>query len=245
MNNGTAMRINIPKTLLTNDKRDHKAECTILNITHKRLWVTTYVAHDMFLIDYMLNLIQKYSIPLSIFGTRNVTKEISEASAGIYYATSFAIIGTTKCYVIGEGTTPRISWILGKLHPEWDIVSIDPLIRAMGSTDVTYIADYDYNVDISDYQAYENVVIIGIHSHNKMRDFYENIQSKNKLLIAMPCCVKLRIPSSHAKPTYNFICPGVFSGCNRIFIYSPFEPIREIINPAWTKPTLNIRKGKD
>ncbi len=240
-NKGTTkcLRIQIPDEEKPSTTKSRRVANVTIDFSKRFLYLNVRVPHDMFLVDYMMRWIEKFNIPLSTFGKNKKTKEISEAGAGIYYATSFELEGSVRCYVIGEGKVPRISLILSKIT-EWDIVSVDPLIPRTEIRDgVSYISNYDSSLDVSDQTNFNNIVIIGVHSHNRMKAFYDKITTPNKLLVAIPCCVPVNIPN----PTYDFHCPGIMSGKNKVLIYSePYKTIRQLTDPQWEVPDTKLTK---
>lgn len=234
-NNLSTVCIKLPKKT-----GNYASEHAKVKVTKKYIYVNATVHRDTFLIDYMLRWIFKFNIPIDIFGKKRTTKEISEAGAGLYYSTSFETNDTsTRCYVVGEGKFPKISMLLSKLKPEWDIISIDPIIPKDAKYDcnVTFISDYDYNVSLDDQNNFENIVIIGVHSHNDMKNFYKKITVDKKVLVVIPCCVPVRLKS----PQHSFECTGIVSAKNKVLIWSQLPMIRHI--PAAEEiPDISLRR---
>ena len=157
-----------------------RADHSVAAIGSKKVRVRVHVPHDPFLLDYMLALTEEHGVRIGeIYGTVHTSKELTEAGAALRHATNFEVDGgeTVRCYVVGEGKNPTVSLLLRKLT-EWDIVSIDPILA--GGSGVrdggTYVADFDYNVDVeSDRARFDAVVVIGVHSHNDMDAFYRRV----------------------------------------------------------------------
>lgn len=81
---------------------------------------------------------------------------------------------------------------------------------------------YDYQLDVSEQTQYENVVIVGIHAHNKMDEFLQKINCPSVLLLAIPCCVQLNIPEATC-----IAYPEIFSGKNKLYVYHRGIPHHE------------------
>ena len=161
------------------------------------------------------------SIPISIvklFGKRDISKEISEAAPIFHQLEHFDIPPQTLCYVIGEGTLPKISYLIARLNPTWTVISCDPEMTQVSYTlpsNLILHAKFDYDLDVSAQDQFKNVVIIGVHSHNEMRDFLNRITRPNVLLLALYCCVTIKIPEAKCI-TYS----EIFTGKNDLFIYN-------------------------
>lgn len=198
--------------------------------TNNKINIETTITVNPFLLDYMLLYMKQYDISLDLFGNRNISKEMSEAGAGIYYARKYQYPGKTRCYVIGEGQKPRVSIVLSSVT-NWDIVSIDPLIDVISNknfnTNIQFISDYDYNVDVSDQHQFDSVIIIGVHSHNNMKKFWKRID-RPKLLVYIPCCYEPIMDNW----TDRIICDGIFSGKNIVYIWNSgkFQEFLSIVN---------------
>jgi len=218
-NSASYVEIKIPRTWIST-KPTAKTPHSQLQLSANLLRVVVKVSHDNFLVDFMLEAIREHNIPLSTWHT-NMTKEISESGAGIYYATVFDVPTDCTCFIIGEGSRPQISLVLSKLRPTWNIISIDPIIECEDHDRVEYIRGFDYEYDIKN--PCSNIVIIGIHSHGDMAQFYrricENCPQARKLLVFVPCCFSV----GSIQPDFDFECPGIFSAKNRTIICTDFD----------------------
>ena len=199
------------------------------------------------------------SIPISIvqlFGKRDISKEISEAAPIFHQLEHFDIPPQTLCYVIGEGTLPKISYLIARLNPTWIVISCDPEMTQVSYTlppNLQLHAKFDYDLDVNDQYQFENVVIIGVHSHNEMRDFLNRITRPNVLLLALYCCVTIKIPEIPCSPSEqrNQRCfgenlaktpevkcityPEIFTGKNDLFIYH-----RGVKTKSYHTPHINL-----
>ena len=141
------MDVSIPKAM----RKQASSELASGFISGRKVHVRVHVPHDPFLLDYMLGLTEEFGLRIrETYGTAHTSKELTKAGAALYYATNFdAGGGRVGCYVIGKEKGPTISFLLAKLT-DWDVVSIDPACAGgSGQRDgVTYIADFDYNVDV-------------------------------------------------------------------------------------------------
>jgi hypothetical protein len=81
-----------------------------------------------------------------------------------------------RCYVLGEGKRPTVSFPLSKVV-DWEIVSIDPIIAAgTGVRDgVAYITQHDYDVPLADCAEFDAVAVVAVHSHNDMAAFWARL----------------------------------------------------------------------
>jgi hypothetical protein len=172
--------------------------------------------YDHSLITYMIDLMTRYNIaPTELFGTHNIVKEITESSSVLRYINQFKIDGKILCYVVGEGNTPRVSYILSLLHPDWMIVSMDPemnLSWVHTMPNLLLLRMYDYDVNLYPHVWFDRVIVTGVHSHNDMATFYDQI-NKPKLLVALPCCVGINL----SNPYEIISSTGIFSGKNIIY----------------------------
>ena len=190
-----------------------------IKMTNKKIHIRVEIKIETLLIDYLMRLILRLRIPLELFAGRGIAKEMSEAAAGIYYARKFEYQGKIRCYVIGEGNTPRISYILAHARPDWNIISVDPELKSSYSyltvpSNLKLLGIYDTELDLSDQNDYDSVVIVGIHSHNNMLHFWNRIV-RPKLLVALPCCVKIQLSDPYLKVGH----PGVLSAKNTLYVW--------------------------
>ncbi len=184
--------------------------------TRKKLHIELNVGINMTsLLNYMLRICQKHNIPTHLFGTRDPSKEITEVGAAIYHAMRFEYLGNVRCYIIGEGKRPVVSYILSRIT-NWNIVTIDPILEPPIDplTNVTICSKLDTEVDISDHDQYDSVVIIGVHSHNQMDVFWKKI-IKPKILIWIPCCQEISIPD----PFFYRETQSILSPKNKVWIW--------------------------
>jgi hypothetical protein len=194
-------------------------------VAHKR--------HDESIVNYVLNLLTKYDIsPIHLFGVHNPIKEMSESGSVLQYHDSFNFSGSVVCYVVGEGVTPRVSYLLALMHPDWMIVSMDPMLDMgwrLPLDNLLLLRMFDYEVDLSPCKWFDRVICMGVHSHNDMAAFYNKIM-KPKLLIALPCCVSIDLPNPYEIRTLT----GVFSGKNIMYSWKTGTWDRKLIDLTHT-----------
>lgn len=212
------LRVMVDKSELEK-KRNLENTGISIESTKKKLHIHVEIKVETILVDHLMRLIMRFKIPIELYGSKNTCKEMSEASTGIYYARKFSFMGKVRCYVIGEGNTPRVSYVLAHIRPEWDIISVDPELKTgyeyltiPGNLKLQSILDTE--LDLSDQNDYDSVVIIGIHSHNNMKHFWNRIV-RPKLLITLPCCVKTDLSDPYLKVEHD----GVLSAKNTIYIW--------------------------
>jgi len=168
-------------------------------------------------LDKYLKLIAEKNLNMiALFGSRKPMKEFSEVACGVHYATGFSTSGTVRCYVIGEGINRGASTLISHIKPNWDIVTIDPLLP----TDITQVDNItimpmcDYQVDVTNHISFTNVVVLGVHSHNIMDDFIARIKVPY-LLVNLVCCTYPQMGGWYAR----FCDPCIVSDKNEVFIW--------------------------
>ena len=206
MESGTTTTIEDGVTITANSKRMHvDLEIPIFDSSY---------------LDFMLRAMGRYRFSPLLFGSRDPTKEMTEAAAALHHTLRIQPTGKVLVYVIGEGKRPQVSWPLSCLKSDWDIVSIDPQIEPFpGAPEkIDFQKDFDYNVTLN-YADYDSVIIIGVHSHNDMTAFWNRIDLP-KALILIPCCFDPTLPN----PTEIIDSMGILSTKNKIHIWNPSFP---------------------
>lgn len=173
---------------------------------------------------------------LELTGVANPYKEASELAAALFYTTEFQVPGQrVRCYVIGEGKRPCLSRLICAAQPGWSIISADPLTSqsladsndppSQKAGQVEYRAQRDDELDLSDLtpesgHGWDSVIIVGLHSHNDMKSFWNRIPSSlHRLMIAIPCCQNCPKPESAEFFVYPFREPSIQSPKRTVHIW--------------------------
>ena len=172
--------------------------------------------------NFMLRFLGRHSLnPIELFGSKNPMKEMSEVGAAIYHTKVLQPKFGNKvcCYIIGEGKRPCISRIIQIMHPEWTVVTIDPILDPnfiqQANLPIQYHCCLDTEVDTSSYSNFDTILMIGVHSHNNMTDFWNRFQNISKFLINIPCCVEPSLDHPHE----SIVEHGILSTMKQIYIY--------------------------
>jgi len=87
---------------------------------------------------------------------------------------------------VGDGNTPRTAALFAFLT-KWNCISIDPNMKDE-DWEIDRLTTYKNKVEELDL-FFDDVIIVGVHSHAKMSATLEHIKGKRRSLLAIPCCV--------------------------------------------------------
>lgn len=176
--------------------------------------------------------IPPHPLTLQMFGTRAITKEISESGAALYYLIAYlTTIGRrdaltkpgTHVYVLGDGNTPRTGYLFAMRH-HCRVVSVDPIMQETWLTqphlvNLHCIRGLSQDVVIDD--TAELVIIIGVHSHADIQEFWARASALNKPVVCLSilCCKGTPQLVTDCEPVYNFQAPGILSEKNTVCVW--------------------------
>ena len=92
---------------------------------------------------------------------------------------------------VGDGTSPRTGAVCA-YRSKWNVISIDPNFRKD-----TYFVDRltSYKAKMEQLSFYfDKVIILAVHSHAPLIEVLKRIQSPQRSLVAIPCCVPYEFP---------------------------------------------------
>jgi hypothetical protein len=168
-------------------------------------------------------------------------KEITE-SMGAFNAWRRELSGIYKtddrdvlCIVVGDGNTPRTASIFA-YRTKWDVVSIDPMLKHTSwDIDRLFCAaqtleDFTHRKDLGGHDGIiychdRPVLIVCVHSHAKMQNCVELIQTTgNKAMIAIPCC----FPYDYIPADKEYIDARIMSDKNIVKVWRNLNDRRYI-----------------
>lgn len=114
---------------------------------------------------------------------------------------------------VGDGNTPRTAALFAFLT-KWQCVSIDPNMKEGIDWEVDRLKIYKSRVEDLDLH-YDDVIIVGVHSHATMKATLFNITGDRRSLLAIPCCV----PYRDYPPTIEYRDYAIWSPKNTVKIW--------------------------
>ena len=113
---------------------------------------------------------------------------------------------------VGDGNSPRTASLFAFLT-KWNCISIDPNMKNE-NWDVERLTTYKNNIEDLDL-FYDDVVIVGVHSHASMKSTLEHIKGNRRNMLAIPCCV----PYNDIEPTLEYRDMGIWSPKNLVKVW--------------------------
>jgi hypothetical protein len=250
-NNVITTKIKIQKDTKKRLRDEHIEDAstgTIIDIKEsKRNYSIDIIAPyiDDTLIDkyYRLQCIHDKTIPATIFGRSNPTKEITESMAAHKAVFDFItheikdITFTNRsdvlCICVADGVSPKTGSIFA-ISTKWNVVSIDPEMNEkwLDTEKCLYpnlkcyrslIEDYEI-----DFEKYNYFIVIGVHSHANMNDLWMRFTGKMVFMVSIPCCGGFVHIVDGVVPYLDGFDTGIHSIKNRVICYKtiplPFVP---------------------
>lgn len=171
----------------------------------------------------------KCSLDLLMWKMFPNTKEITE-SMGAYRAVTKTLGRGSQgepnqCIVVGDGSTPRTGALIACMT-KWDVTSIDPNLKdkTWPVNRLKCIKDSVENVEWLFEPMPERPVIVAVHSHASL-EFINKMQTKPKLVVAIPCCKEQFIPGW--QPSFSFADWGIFSPKRTVIVWKDEHAVTE------------------
>lgn len=122
---------------------------------------------------------------------------------------------------VGDGNTPRTAATFA-FRSKWVCLSVDPRMKPhyWGYDGQPIKKMYAIKAGIEDVPrpiGYDKVVIVCVHSHASLEASVKACNAREKLVIAMPCCVDLSLP--YASPNEEYNDPGILSPEDLVKVY--------------------------
>ena len=150
------------------------------------------------------------------------TKEVTE-SMGAWFAIKRAVEGTgidqkSNCivYVVGDGHVPRTGALIACMT-KWGVVSIDPVMR-LREYGIKRLGPIQERAENLSFDCEGKIAfVVHVHSHAKLSDSIEMLQSYKELyVINIPCCVPSDI---NIEPIGKYTDECILSKKNEVEIY--------------------------
>lgn len=161
-------------------------------------------------LNAFLRLNLHFPLPMvEYFGKHNPSKEICEVISAYstiqayLYDEMKAVSGTILC--VGDGVAPRAGIVLSGRFPNWDVISIDPIMRKSfvqqpGRSNLRCFTARDdqiaYHSVVNPKQS-AFIIIVAVHSHGNagwLLDHLQTILTPHRIVcVAIPCCIKLNL----------------------------------------------------
>lgn len=177
---------------------------------------------------------------MSLFGSNNPLKEITENMAGVSHLANSELPETdVLCLVHGDGIGPRAGVMVAMKKPGWTVCSIDPLMRLNMDQKTNFARGGDYtNVpnlhlykskvedcfDDLSLGEYQHVAILGVHSHADVDALWHKVAAAYpgiaRTLISILCCKGFKQQIDDLKPSKDFRDYEIMSVNNRVMMWS-------------------------
>lgn len=120
-----------------------------------------------------------------------------------------------QCFCIGDGHKPRTAAMFA-FRTAWNCFSVDPDLANL-MYDVKRLTLVRKKIEDYAHKTDKPCVLILPHSHARIEDCLQSIQSPQKVIITMDCCVNNQIPNR--EPYLEYEDNDVWSPKNKIRIY--------------------------
>jgi len=119
------------------------------------------------------------------------------------------------CIVIGDGHKPRTGAMIA-FRSMYEVIVVDPACDWNKSFDrLTVIKDYIENVKLP---SVDKALIVCVHSHADPVKSWNCIEAKEKIMIAIPCCIPYKVKGM--PDLYDsYIDPMIISPHNEILVW--------------------------
>ena len=118
-------------------------------------------------------------------------------------------------FSVGDGRTPRTAALFA-YRTAWTCYSIDPNLNTQRSYRARRLVLVkkkieDFKIDV------ERAVIVAVHSHAPLDVAVEHINARDKVVIAIPCCVPQEIPGY--PPDLEYVDHAIWSEKNLVRVW--------------------------
>jgi len=154
-------------------------------------------------------------------------KEITESSAIFNYLRNinrdvFALDDKEVTFVcVGDGVTPRTAAMFA-FRTAWDCYSIDPEMTWENNGRVRRLTCIRDKVENLEPRKYRKLVIAHVHSHARLQESCRVFKANQRVVIAMPCCVK---QERHIEPDLEYTDNSVWSPKNKIKVWLELDGV--------------------
>lgn len=190
-----------------------------------------YYTNSFFRLNARVQQHKLLNFPLmSLFGSNNPLKEITENMAGVSHLTNIGLPETgVLCLVHGDGVGPRAGVMVAMKKPGWTVCSIDPLMR-LGEDYTNFPNLHLYRSKVEDCiidlpkAKYYHVAMLGVHSHADVDALWKLVvvayPNAARTLISVLCCKGFKQQIEDLKPNKDFRDYEIMSMNNRVMIWT-------------------------
>ena len=126
---------------------------------------------------------------------------------------------TITLFSVGDGSTPRTAATFA-FRTKWQCNSIDPNLKMFSPKQHKWPIDrlecHWNKIESLSFEV-ERAIIIAVHSHVSIPVTLEHIRAKERIVVAIPCCVPLGIPGVESYAEYRDW--GIWSPHNKVKIW--------------------------
>lgn len=120
---------------------------------------------------------------------------------------------------VADGCTPRTAALFA-FRTAWDCISIDPRLRRTDWPTIRRLTCWNRKVEDCEPVHFRKLAIVAVHSHAPLDVVCEKLTGDERVVVAMPCCVK---QERERPPDFEYVDKGVWSPKNKIKIWKDFS----------------------
>lgn len=117
---------------------------------------------------------------------------------------------------VGAGKYPRTALLFAHMT-RWTCWAIDPRLSSKSYSNVRGLHTLSEKIESTMTESEHPVVVCAVHSHVPLDVTLSRIKAPEVLVVAMPCCVELKLRDRLPSEDYNDI--HCWSPCNRVVVY--------------------------
>lgn len=225
------------KILMLEDSRPEELSEINTTITVKESKTTIDVGLDFvhsstINLNYYFRFLTLYNAmhDAALWGSHDPTKEITESVSALRNTINYLkekygkidIFNNTNvlCLCVADGMRPQTGTLFA-IKTKWQVYSIDPLMNSEYKHDYANLHCVSSLVEDChfDFEKYELVVVIGVHSHANLDDLWIKIGENKKFLLSIPCCGGIVHTVEGVEPVFDLFDGGIYSPKKRVIAY--------------------------